>query len=137
MFVPLRRQHTLFLRIACFAAWHQVKFFRTPSPGKGNHMIHGQFFGGELRSAIVTYSGRSFSLPPLAVPKLPGLGPFLFCYNIVGKRKKNIYICHIVPILISKFTEVPFIGHPIPGYLNKQLKQHLAAQHLFNIFPGV
>lgn len=84
----------------------------------------------------MTYPGRSFSLPPLAGPKLPGLGPFLFQCGIVGKRKE-LYVCHIVLILISKLTEMSFVGNPVPGHLDKQLKQHLAAQHLFNIFPGV
>lgn len=100
-------------------------------------MIHSQLFGGEMLFAIVTYPGRSFSLPPLAGPKLPGLGPLFFGYNIVGKRKKIIYICHVALVLISKFAKVAFIRHPIPGHFDKKFKQYLAAQHILNIFPGV
>lgn len=109
----------------------------------------------------MTYPHRPFSLPPLAAPKLSGLAPFFFQNRIVGERKK-IYIRHIVdpvcgrkaaPVqiflllsrramfrsntLIAKFTEMSLIRHPIPGHLNKEFKQHLAAQHLLDIFPGV
>lgn len=59
-------------------------------------------------------------------------GPWPVLFSVAHRREKKK-----IPYLITKFTEVTLIGHPIPGHLNKQLKQNLAAQHLLNVFAGV
>ena len=61
--------------VAGFTAGDEIAFGAATATNDGDDVIHGQFGGLKFFLAIITDARGLFSFPPLAGPKLPGLGP--------------------------------------------------------------
>ena len=70
---PLHGQQLLFIVVARFTAGCQVPFCAFPSAGDRYNMIHGQFFRGDLTTAIGANPFGTSPFPPLRMPQIPGL----------------------------------------------------------------
>ena len=73
---PLHGQELLFEVVAFFAAGNDIALGGFPSPGNGYEMIHGEIFGRDCATAVMTNAFVTFSFPPLGAAHLSRLLAF-------------------------------------------------------------
>ncbi len=86
--LPLHGQELLFLIVAFFTAGNDIALGGFTAPGDGYDVIHGEFFGWDRTTTVVTEALVTFSFPPLGVAHLtrPVTFPLdVFFRKIVGK----------------------------------------------------
>jgi hypothetical protein len=72
---PLQEELVLLFVVAGFAAGDEIAFGAVAAADQGNEMVHRELRGLELPFAVITDARGLLALPPLAGPKLTGLGP--------------------------------------------------------------
>ncbi len=74
--------------VAFLAGSNDITFGASATPGYGNDVVHGQFFGWRGAPAVMANPFGTSSLPPLGIAEFPGLATLfvdIFFCQIIGK----------------------------------------------------
>ncbi len=79
--LPLHGQELFFQVVAFLTAGNNITFGGFSAPGDGYDVIHGQFFGQDRATAVITGAFVTFSFPPLGAAHFARLVTF-FIYIV-------------------------------------------------------
>jgi len=68
--LPFQRKELLLLIVTFLAAGNDIALGGFPPPGNGYDVIHGEIFGRDRATAVMTDALVTFSLPPLGAAHL-------------------------------------------------------------------
>jgi len=92
---PLQWQKLLFLRVTFLAAGNDIALGGFSTPGKGYDVIHGELFGQDRATAVMTDTLVTLSFPPLGASHLARL--VTFPLDVVFRKIIGVWV-HFISV---------------------------------------